>query len=54
MKDVIKFICYLFFIFCELSVFKNCVIRNVVGEEKFFKVFLVDVFYEVEFIVFKF
>ena len=38
MKDVIKLICHLPPTSCELSAFKNCVIRNAVGEEKLSKI----------------
>lgn len=53
MKDVIKLICHLPPTSCELSAFKNCVIRNAVGEEKLSKASLADVLYEVELTAFK-
>ena len=53
MKDVIKLICHLPPTSCELSAFKNCVIRNAVGEEKLSKASLADVNFHMEFIAFK-
>ena len=53
MKDVIKLICHLPPTSCELSAFKNCVIRNAVGEEKLSKASLADVLFEVELTAFK-
>ena len=53
MKDVIKLICHLPPTSCELNAFKNCVIRNAVGEEKLSKASLADVLFEVELTAFK-